>query len=67
LPPRSRPRAERLGCQLLKQSLCLLQVRRVEALGEPVVDRGEEFVRLLRLATLDWPAPTGWSGVNVSA
>ena len=28
--------------QLIEQRLCLLQVQRVEAFGEPAVDRGEE-------------------------
>jgi hypothetical protein len=38
-----------LGVQLLQKSLGLLQVERIEALGEPAVDRREQFSSLLRL------------------
>ena len=30
----------------VKQCLCLLQIKRVEALGEPAVDRSEKIARL---------------------
>ena len=36
--------------QLLQQRLRLLQIKRVKALGEPAVDRTDEFARLLHLA-----------------
>ena len=35
--------------QLIEQRLSLLQVERVETLGEPAVDRSEEIASLLRL------------------
>jgi hypothetical protein len=38
--------------QLLKQSLRLLQVERVEALDEPAVDRGQEIAGLSPLALI---------------
>jgi hypothetical protein len=33
----------RVSCQLLQQRLRLLQIERVEAFGEPAVDRSEQF------------------------
>ena len=39
-------RTRRQRGQLIEQRLRLLQVRRVEALGEPAVDRGEQVARL---------------------
>jgi hypothetical protein len=36
--------------QLIEQCLGLLQVTRVEAFGEPTIDRSEQFPSLLRLA-----------------
>jgi hypothetical protein len=38
------------GVQLTEQNLGLLQVERIEAFGEPTVDRSEQFASLLRLA-----------------
>ena len=38
--------------QLLQQRLSLLQIERVEALGEPAVDRGEQIAGLPALALL---------------
>ena len=35
--------------QLVEQRLGLLQIERVEAFGEPAVDRSEQFASLLRL------------------
>jgi len=40
------------GVQLVEQSLGLLQIERVEAFGEPAVDRSEEIVGLLPLALI---------------
>ena len=37
------------SAQFLEQGLCLFQIKRVEAFGEPAVDRSEQFARLLRL------------------
>jgi hypothetical protein len=36
--------------QLLQQRLCLLQIARVKPFGEPLVNRGKQFARLLHLA-----------------
>jgi hypothetical protein len=44
------------GVQLIEQRLCLLQIERVKALGEPAVDRCKQFASLLRLA-LNVPEP----------
>jgi len=41
-----------LSRQLVEQGLGLLQVERVEALGEPPVDRGEKIVGLLPFALI---------------
>src|SRR6059036_1402138 len=49
VPPRSLP-------ELLQQRLRLAQVARVEALGEPAVDRGEQVARLRRAALGPEPA-----------
>ena len=38
--------------QLVEQCLGILQVRGVEAFGEPVVDRGEKIVGLVSLAVV---------------
>ena len=38
------------GRQLFEQRLRLLQIERVEAFGEPAVDRSKQFARLLHLA-----------------
>ena len=38
--------------ELLQQRLGLLQVERIEALGEPAIDRGEKIVGLLPLALI---------------
>ena len=38
------------SCQLLQQRLRLLQIARVKPLGEPAVDRSEQFAGLLQLA-----------------
>jgi len=38
------------GAQFIEQCLGLFQVERVEAFGEPAVDRGKQFARLLHLA-----------------
>jgi len=37
------------GVQLLQKSLGLLQVERIEALGEPAIDRRDQFASLPRL------------------
>jgi len=39
--------------QLVEQGLALLQVKRIEALGEPALDRGEKIVALLPLSEPD--------------
>ena len=36
--------------KLVEHRLSLLQIERVEAFGEPAVDRSEQFASLLRLA-----------------
>jgi len=45
--------AEELGafqaCQLVEQRLRLLQIERVQALGEPAVDRGEKIAGVVAL------------------
>ena len=38
--------------QLVEQRLRLLQIERVEAFGEPAVDRSKQFARLLHLALI---------------
>src|SRR6202795_2679339 len=38
------------GVQLIEQRAGLLQIERVETLGEPAVDRRQQFARLLHLA-----------------
>jgi hypothetical protein len=38
-----------LRCECVKQSLSLLQIARVEAFGEPAVDRSEELTWLIPL------------------
>ena len=45
-----------LSRQLIQQRLGLLEVPRVKAFGEPMVDRGEQVVRFLALA-LPLPQP----------
>jgi hypothetical protein len=42
--------------QLIEQHLSLLQIQRIEALGEPAVDRGEKIVGLLSFAPIGYPA-----------
>jgi hypothetical protein len=44
------PREAPLRRQLIEQRLRLFQIERVEAFGEPAVDRSEQFASLLRLA-----------------
>jgi hypothetical protein len=39
-----------LRCECVKQSLRLLQIERIEPLGEPAVDRSEQFACLITLA-----------------
>ena len=41
-----------LRCECVKQSLSLIQIERLEALGEPAVDRGEKLAGLLPLALI---------------
>jgi len=36
------------GVQLVEQGLGLLQIERVEAFGEPAIDRSEQFANPLR-------------------
>ena len=36
--------------QPFQERLCLLQIERVEAFGEPAINRSEQFANLLRLA-----------------
>ena len=50
--PWARGNLRRLSPQRIEQRLGLLQVKRVEALGEPVVDWGEKIVSLPRLALI---------------
>ena len=38
--------------QFIEQRLRLLQIERVEAFGEPAIDRSEQFARLLRLSLI---------------
>jgi hypothetical protein len=38
-----------LGAQLIEHSLGLLQIERVEAFGEPAVDRGEKIAGRISL------------------
>jgi hypothetical protein len=45
-----------LRCECVKQSLSLIQIERLEALGEPAVDRGEKLAGLLPLALIS-PEP----------
>jgi len=47
-----RPRACERSPQLFEQRLGFLQVERVEALGEPAIDRGEKIVGLLSFALI---------------
>ena len=45
--------------QLIEQRLRLLQIMRVEAFSEPVVDRSERFASLLRFALVAaWASET---------
>src|SRR5271169_3683600 len=46
------PRCRRARRQLLQQCLRLLQIKRVEALGEPAVDRSEQIAGLISLALI---------------
>ena len=46
--------------QLLEQRLRVLQIARVKALGEPAVDRREQFARLLHLALVAPEAGEAW-------
>jgi hypothetical protein len=54
----TRPNSEVAGhsdssrCQSVKQGLGLLKVERIEALGEPAVDRSEKIAGLLMLALI---------------
>ena len=44
------PRSEHLSnTQVVEQRLCLFQIERVEAIGEPAVDRSEKFSGLIAL------------------
>src|SRR4051794_37494699 len=38
------------SCKFIEQRLRVLQVWRIKAFGEPVVDRGQQLIRLLALA-----------------
>ena len=40
------------GVQLVEQRLRLLQIERVEAFGEPAIDRGEKIAGLIPLALI---------------
>jgi len=46
------------------KTLGLLQVKRVEALGEPAIDRGEKIVALLSLAPIAPQPRQGCSGTH---
>ena len=52
MPAAARPQLP----ELVQQRLRFQQILGVEAFGEPVVDRGEQFIRLLALA-LALPKP----------
>src|SRR6202040_2992409 len=42
-----------LSCrQLVEESLCLLQIERIETFGEPAVDRSEKLASLIPLALI---------------
>ena len=43
---------KRSWCQLVQQRLSLFQIKRVEALGEPAVDRSEQIAGLIPLALI---------------
>jgi hypothetical protein len=43
----------RLPCQLLKQRFRFLQIARVETVSEPLVNRSQQFARLLHLALVE--------------
>ena len=45
--------------QLLQQRLRLLQIERVEAFGEPAVDRSEKFASLIPIALVAQPRARG--------
>jgi hypothetical protein len=40
------------GAQLIEQSLCVLQIRCVEAFGKPAVDRSEKLAGFIALALI---------------
>jgi hypothetical protein len=42
--------------QFVEQSLGLLQIKRVEALGEPAIDRSEKIAGLIPLVLIAQPA-----------
>ena len=42
------------GVLLIEQRLGLLQIERVEASGEPAVDRSEQFAGLIPLVLIVW-------------
>ena len=50
--PRSRLQISCQAWQLVEQRLRFLQIKRVEAFGEPAVDRSKQFASLLRLALI---------------
>ena len=59
--------ASRRSPQSVEQSLRLLQILRVKALGEPGVDRREEIERFLASALIDPPARRGPLQLEVQA
>jgi hypothetical protein len=46
--------------QLVKKRLGLLQIERVEAFGEPAIDRGEKSAGLILLALVAQPQQKGF-------
>src|SRR3954470_22689158 len=48
-PWRPKPSLASWSCQLIEQRLRVLQVWCIKAFGEPVVDRGQQLIRLLAL------------------
>ena len=49
-PARARSGASR--CQLVEQRLGVLQIERIEAFGEPAIDRSEQFTGFIPLALI---------------
>ena len=52
---------------MVEQRLCFLQIERVEALGEPAVDRGEKLASLIPLALIAPEAGEASGGARYSA